>query len=126
MKVLVCGSRHYSDYVFLSSILDELEITKIIHGAAKGADSLADRYAKEGNIEVQAFPADWNKFGKAAGPIRNLQMLKEAKPDRVVAFMFPNSRGTKHMVESAKKAGIVTDVLKLGYTPVLNRPPEPF
>lgn len=112
MRVLVCGSRHFNDYKLLEEKLDEIpEITEIIHGAARGADTLAGRYSDAKSIRLAVYPADWNKFGKAAGPIRNTQMLVEGKPDLVVAFMFKDSRGTKNMVEQAKKAGVKTEVI---------------
>jgi hypothetical protein len=104
MRVLVCGGRNYSDYAFLSSVLMNLhtttKITCIIHGAASGADSLADRWAAEHNIPVHVFPADWNTYGRTAGPIRNKQMLDEGKPDVVVAF--PGNKGTRNMVAQAQ------------------------
>jgi hypothetical protein len=78
--------------------------TLIIHGAAKGADTLAGRWAKEFNIPVLVFPADWKKYGRRAGPIRNAQMLSEGKPNLVVAF--PGGRGTANMVGLSQKAGV--------------------
>jgi len=106
MRVLVCGSRHFNDYELLEKTLDEIEITSIIHGAARGADSLAGEYANRHAIPCTEFPADWNQYGRKAGPIRNIRMLTEGTPDRLVAFIAPGSRGTRHMVEIAKKAGI--------------------
>lgn len=78
-------------------------ITEIIHGAAKGADSFAGHWARVFGIKETAVPADWDKHGKRAGPLRNEEMLK-LKPDGVVAF--PGGRGTDHMVRIAKEAGI--------------------
>jgi hypothetical protein len=104
MRVLVCGGRNYSDYAFLSSVLTNIHtttaITCIIHGAASGADSLADRWAAEHNIPVHVFPADWMTHHRAAGPIRNKQMLDEGTPDVVVAF--PGNKGTRNMVAQAQ------------------------
>jgi hypothetical protein len=104
MRVLVCGGRNYGDYVFLSSILtnihDTTPITLIIHGAANGADSLADRWAATHHVPVRAFPADWVRHGRAAGPLRNKKMLDEGKPDVVVAF--PGNKGTRNMVAQAQ------------------------
>lgn len=76
----------------------------IIAGGAKGADSAAADFAVVSFCQLQEFKADWNKHGKAAGAIRNQQMLDEGKPDLVVAF--PGGRGTADMVRRAKKAGI--------------------
>lgn len=116
MRVLVCGSRHFNDINLMSSVLTELreereEFSTIIHGAARGADTLAGQYAQRHSIDVRAFPAKWKEHGKAAGPIRNKLMLSEGKPDLVIAFMYPDSRGTKNMVEQAQKAGIETKVI---------------
>jgi len=83
-------------------------ITMLIHGAARGADSLAASWAIDTGLaefgEVLAFPADWNKHGVAAGPVRNQEMLDVGKPDLVVAFA--GGRGTEDMVRRAIKAGI--------------------
>lgn len=107
MKVLVCGGRYFTDYTLLEDALADLPpITHIIHGGARGADSLADRFADENFIWCTEFKADWGKHGKAAGPIRNQQMLDEGKPDLVVAF--PGGVGTADMVRRAKKAGVKT------------------
>lgn len=82
-----------------------------ISGKAKGADSLGEKYAKEWGAKVLEFPADWDKYGKRAGPIRNQQMLDEGKPDLVVAFPTKNSKGTYHMIRIAKEAGVETIVI---------------
>lgn len=115
MRVLVCGSRHWRDKKAIRMILEELpRDTVIIHGGAVGADRLAGEVAKELKFDkIIVFPAQWRKYGQAAGPIRNKRMLIEGKPDTVYAF-HPNieqSAGTRNMVEQAKKAGIpVRDV----------------
>lgn len=74
---------------------------------------MGERYARERNIPVRAFPADWTTHGKAAGPIRNSQMLKEGLPDLVVAFLAPDSRGTANMIAQAEKAGVKTIVVNI-------------
>lgn len=107
MRALVCGGRDYSDKWALFSVLDGFgppEITEIISGMARGADSLAAEWAMRFGFKLHKFPADWNKHGKAAGAIRNQQMLDEGKPDVVIAF--PGGTGTADMVRRAKKAGI--------------------
>ena len=109
MRILVCGGRNYIDQAKVSSVLQEHGPTSIIHGNAKGADDLADNWAKANHIPVIPFPADWGKYGKAAGPIRNKQMLDEGKPDLILAF--PGGKGTANMKEQARIAGIeVLDV----------------
>ena len=113
MRVLVCGSRHFNNRALLSSTLNGISISVLIHGAARGADTMAERYAEDRGIPVEAFPADWVTFGKGAGPIRNRQMLVEGKPDLVVAFLAPNSRGTQNMIDQATKAGVPVKVIDI-------------
>lgn len=106
--VLVCGGRDYHKRHKVFEELDKahalLPITLIIHGDAKGADLLADAWALSRGIPRRAYPADWNKNGRAAGPIRNQRMLAEGRPDRVIAF--PGGKGTADMVGRALKAGL--------------------
>lgn len=111
-KVLVCGDRNWKDKEYLFGILDGIRefygTTQIIEGCARGADSLAEKWSFENYIPNRHFPADWDQYGKAAGPIRNRQMLKEGKPDMVVAFhaSLNNSKGTKDMVNISRKEGL--------------------
>ena len=81
MRVAVVGSRFFTDYDYVKSSLDAInnvyKITVIVSGGARGADSLGERYARENGIEFVLFAADWNKHGKAAGPIRNKQLIEE-------------------------------------------------
>ena len=109
VRVLVCGSRYLcgqdSLAVFdgLNAIDEQMgEVTTIISGGAKGADSIAEKYAINHGIEFLEFKADWEKHGKAAGPIRNKQMLVEGKPDVVLA-VGTNGPGTKNMIKQAYK-----------------------
>lgn len=111
MRVLVCGSRHYEDYAHLRSVLSGLGISTIIEGGARGADRMARRYGEESGIPVRTFPAQWDVYGKRAGPIRNAQMLSEGCPEQVVAFRGPNSRGTQNMIDQATKAGVPVHVV---------------
>lgn len=108
MKVLVCGGRDYADrnniFDTLDSLHEDTAITTIIHGGARGADSLADAWARSRGIKTHVFFPDWDKYGNAAGPIRNQQMLKEGNPDYVVAF--PGGKGTEHMISIAQSAGL--------------------
>lgn len=104
MRVLVCGGRNYFDGETLYATLDKIEnIELIIHGGAAGADSMARDYANSRDIPCLKHPANWEKYGKRAGPIRNQEMLKW-QPDLVVAF--PGGVGTADMVKRAEKAGI--------------------
>ena len=114
MRILVCGGRDYGDCQALSDALDavhaEHPVTQLIHGAARGADSLAAAWARSRGIPALAFPADWKKDGKAAGFVRNARMLRNGCPELVVAF--PGGKGTAHMVHLAKQSGV--PVLELG------------
>lgn len=117
MRILVCGGRDYTEYEKLKRKLypyvDEAQASKkevvFIQGEAKGADFLCklfvlDELAYHTGVKIKSYPADWKKYGKAAGGIRNQQMLDEGKPDLVVAF--PGGTGTADMVRRAKKAGV--------------------
>lgn len=108
MRVLVCGDRNWWDYYAIERVLDKVQPSCVINGQAIGADKLADTAAVYLKIPVERYPADWNKFGKAAGPIRNQQMLDEGKPDIVVAFHdhLTKKRGTYDMIRRAHKAGV--------------------
>jgi hypothetical protein len=106
--LLVCGGRDFSDkqvaVKWIGRIHKMHEVGQVIHGAAKGADSIAEEVAKFMGIAVREFPADWNAHGKAAGPIRNKQMLDEGKPDMVLAL--PGGRGTENMITQTRERGI--------------------
>ena len=107
IKILITGGRTYQDIDSIRTVLtyfkEGADIT-IIHGAARGADSLAGLVAKELNMEVKAEPADWARYGRGAGVIRNQEML-DMNPDIVIYFhkAFDESKGTKDMVNRAKK-----------------------
>jgi len=114
--VLVCGGRDYTDRDFLFATLDQLHAARsfclVISGGARGADSLAEEWAKICGLPLQVFKADWQTHGRAAGPIRNQKMLDEGKPTLVVAF--PGGRGTLDMTTRARSHGIeVIDVSAL-------------
>ncbi len=107
----MCGDRNWTDYL---AIYEELKTYKsigydtIIEGEARGADSIARQVAQFLDMKVLKFPANWNKYGRSAGMIRNQQMLDEGDPDSVVAFHqdIKNSKGTAHMMRIAKAIGL--------------------
>lgn len=107
-RILVTGGRSYDNQAMLFGALDmqaELSaIAYIIQGGADGADRLARLWCHSRMFRYDNYPADWNKHGKAAGPIRNQQMIDEGQPTMV--FAFPGGRGTADMVRRAKAAGI--------------------
>lgn len=112
MIVLVTGGRDYADKKKVYETLDSLgPITKIIHGAARGADSLANQYAEDRSIPCSKYPANWTKYGNAAGPIRNSEMLT-LNPDIDLVVAFPGDRGTNDMKSKAKKKGITVKEVK--------------
>lgn len=109
MRALICGGRDYDDDRWMGAqllrIADEVgEFTLVIHGGARGADLMADSWAKFVNVPTMRFDANWDGDGRAAGPIRNKLMLTEGKPDLVVAF--PGGRGTANMISQARRAGV--------------------
>ena len=112
-SVIIAGSRGFSDYDLLCEKCDKIfsrrKPTLILCGEAKGADLLGKRYAKEHGIPVQSFPAQWDEYGKAAGMIRNKQMLAFA--DALVAFWDGESRGTENMLDIAANKGIPVRVI---------------
>ena len=109
MRILICGDRNYRDAKQIYKWMGILpKDTVIIEGEAKGADTIAWVCADILGLEYIPYPADWNLHHKAAGPIRNKQMLEEGKPDFVVWFHkdIANSKGTANMIKIAEAAGI--------------------
>lgn len=105
MKVLVCGGRNFDNAKLLETKMNSLgAISLIIEGGASGADKLANQFAEIHSIPVQQFKADWHRHGKAAGPMRNQDMLDIGRPDLVVAF--EGGRGTADMVRRSKNANV--------------------
>jgi hypothetical protein len=118
MRLLVCGGRDWDDFETLSEelvwIAGSESIDVIILGGAPGADRMAGEWAKLMGYPVEVYEADWEKHGRAAGPIRNKRMLDEGKPDLVLSF--PGGRGTRNMIEQATKAGVrVKEVQAAGW-----------
>jgi len=116
VRVLVCGSRTYAARETIYSVLDSRRPSVVMHGmAVDGADRIADDWAMVKECPVQRYRANWRELGKRAGPLRNIQMLEEGKPDLVLAFVdkpLHESRGTAHMVKVAREAGIPVEVFE--------------
>lgn len=112
-RVLVTGSR---DLTIPDKLFDEImsafcdEDTVLITGCADGIDKCVREYAKRNYMVLEVYTADWTKFGRSAGPIRNKRMLEEGKPSVVVAF--PGRRGTQNMINLAYKAGVPVHYVK--------------
>ncbi len=124
MRVLVCGSRTWKDRAAIRKALAKYpDDTELIHGAGAGADFLADEVARERGWKVCAYPVDWEKHGRSAGPIRNRAMLTEGQPDIVLAFReVGKSPGTDNMVDTARRAGVEVSVYYSDNMAFLSRP----
>jgi hypothetical protein len=116
MRVVIAGSRSFSDYNLLKNKLDHLlqnktkEQIEIVSGTARGADLLGERYAREKGYKITRFPADWEK-GKKAGYIRNKEMAKYAT--HAVIFWDGKSKGTRHMINLAKEYKLNYRIVKI-------------
>jgi len=117
MRLLVCGSRTWTDRARLREVLDRLvsqhhgdgQVVTVIEGDARGADRLAGQLARRRGWRLERYPADWTRQGRAAGFRRNARMLRQGRPDLVVAFTvgpLAESRGTADMVRRARAAGV--------------------
>lgn len=106
MRVLVCGGRNYGNRIRVYQILDELLARHpnlmLIQGGARGADRLAKEWAMSRKVPNEEYPADWNKYGKAAGYRRNVVMADQLDPATDFVVAFPGGVGTQHMVNIAE------------------------
>lgn len=111
MKVIVAGSRGFNSYPVLETYLKNIDIniTEIISGNARGADQLGELYATNNNIPVTKFIPKWNLYGKQAGILRNIEMVNYG--DVLVAFWDGKSKGTRHIINYAKKKGLKVYVI---------------
>ena len=109
MKITIGGCRDYNDYnefkKFVDDYIKQLNTDEIIiiSGHCSGVDMMAERYAEEKGLKTEIFPADWKRYGKAAGPVRNKTMVDNC--DRVIAFWDNKSRGTASLIKYAEKMG---------------------
>jgi len=109
LRVIICGGRDFTDETAIANAIQSIHLERpirhVFHGNARGADTVAAQWIKRHYpaISVHACPADWKKNGRAAGPIRNENMMGH-KPDLVIAF--PGGRGTADMVKRAKRDGV--------------------
>jgi len=107
MKLIIAGGRSYvfteADLKALHVLHDDLCITEVVSGGAAGADRGGEYFAIGIKVPVKRFLADWDKHGKAAGPIRNREMAEYAN----ALFLLPGGRGTASMLTEARRAGIL-------------------
>jgi predicted Rossmann fold nucleotide-binding protein DprA/Smf involved in DNA uptake len=115
-RLAVVGSRHCTDQdlveIYILMLHEQLgERLSLVSGAAKGVDTLARISADKYGIPIKEFPADWNKYGRAAGPIRNKQLVQSS--DAVLAFVAPTSKGTRNTISLAQERGLPVHVVNL-------------
>lgn len=106
---LICGGRDFTNGAIFANAMGDLIClrgmpARIIEGGAKGADRMARKWAEQKAITVVTEEADWDQYGRSAGPIRNQVMLDKYKPDFVIAF--PGGKGTAGMIKKAREAGV--------------------
>ena len=108
MIILICGDRNWTNLEVMVREMELLpKVATIVHGAARGADTMAGVIADSLGMTVVPFPADWKKYGRSAGPVRNREMFRKTDPDLVLAFHdnIDASKGTKDMVNYARQQG---------------------
>lgn len=123
-RIIIAGSRDFDDYKLLEKACDKLfkqyeakfGKLEVVSGCARGADKLGERYAQNRNYYVKRFPADWDKHGPAAGPIRNKEMADYA--NACVVFYNGFSKGSKNMIETAKKKRMPIAVIDFNVTKI--------
>lgn len=118
VRIIIAGGRDFNNYDFLKkeasifiSEIDNGDHIEIVSGGAKGVDLLGEKFAEEKNLELIVFPADWKKFGRAAGPRRNAQMAKYAT--HLLSFWNGESKGTKSMLTLAKKENLKVKIISI-------------
>jgi hypothetical protein len=114
MRLAIIGSRSFNDYNLINQTLSpyKSKITLVVSGAARGADSLGERWAINNQIPTLIFPADWDKHGKRAGYIRNEDIIKNC--DVCIAFWDGLSNGTKHSLSLCEKYNKKYSIIKYG------------
>ena len=105
MKLIVAGSRAFTDYQLLCQVLgpERHRITEVIHGGARGADQLGFRWALKHHVRSRCFAADWARFGNSAGIRRNCQLAQAG--DLLIAFWDGRSPGTRHIISCMQQLG---------------------
>lgn len=106
MKTIIAGGRDITNYSLVEHAVCQsgFDISEVVSGCARGADTLGEKYAIKNDIVLKKFPANWNGLGKKAGHVRNCQMGDYA--DALIALWDGESKGTKHMIDYATKKGL--------------------
>lgn len=119
MRVIIAGGRNFNDYERLKKVMDNCpyEVTEVVCGKARGADSLGEKWALERGVHIEYFAPDWEGLGKRAGFARNADMAEYACENGsdnglLVAFWDGASKGTKSMIDLATKKGMLVKVIK--------------
>jgi len=112
MRIAIIGSRTFNDYELLQETLENYkdQISVIVSGGARGADTLGERWAKENNIKTDIYYPDWDKHGKSAGYIRNKDIVNNS--DGVIAFWDGQSKGTQHSFCLCDELGVPIKIVK--------------
>lgn len=106
MKTIIAGSRTIKDYLIVENAIKEsgFKITQVVSGCAPGVDKLGEKWAVKHGVPIKEFPANWDEYGKAAGPIRNQQMAEYA--EALIAVWDGVSTGTEDMIKKAQRKGL--------------------
>lgn len=105
MKCIIAGSRKFHYMYKLEEVIlkSGFDITEVVCGLSRGVDELGWIWATANNIPIKEFPAEWGKYGRAAGPIRNEQMAEYG--DALICLMYEDSRGSANMVKCMRDLG---------------------
>ncbi len=115
MKTIIAGSKSFNDYKLFLELIGGCsfvsQITEVLCGMAVGTDTLGERWAKEKDLPIIYFPPEWELYGKKAGILRNIEMADHA--DALIAFWDGKSRGTSHMIRTARLEDLLTQVYNI-------------
>jgi hypothetical protein len=127
MKLIIAGSRNFNNYpklkeecdrileeLYFKEVYTDLEPIEIVSGHAQGADQLGEKYARDGLYNLKIIKAEWERYGKSAGFLRNERMARYAKDDKgtLICFWDGKSSGTKNMIELGKQYNLRTYIIK--------------